>query len=138
MKKFPTKLNDKNYIRPDKTYQETLTADEINEKLEGYEKVENIAEVPLDTHIRYFIINKDGENLFRTGGFLHNKTNPETYIMLSNGKNIWSVQIDNAIFFKKMTHKEELEALHNLYKSKLLEKDLIIKKLKKYIKKIEK
>jgi len=135
MSKYVKKLgSDKTYKRPKTTYQENLTADEIAEKMQGYEKVDNIAEVPLNTHIRYFITQKDGTQLFRTGGFLHNKTNADKFIMLSNGKSIWSVQINNAIFFKKMSHQEELDAIHALYKKKLDDKDLTISKLKKYIK----
>ena len=134
MSKHVKKLGtDKSYKRPKVTYQEQLTADEIAEKLQGYERVDDISEVPLNTHIRYFTTNKDGTQSFRTGGFLFNKQNAEKYIMLSNGKSVWSVQVKGAVFFKKMTHQDEIAALHSLYKKKLNEKDLVIKKLKKYI-----
>ena len=135
MSKFVKKLgSDRSYKRPKVTYQEQLTADEIAEKLQGYERVDDISEVPLNTHIRYFTTDKNGVQTFRTGGFLYNKKNAEKYIMLSNGKSVWSVQIKGAIFYKKMTHQDEITALHALYKKKLAEKELIIKKLKKYIK----
>lgn len=134
MSKHVKKLgSDRSYKRPKVTYQEQLTADEIAEKLQGYERVDDISEVPLNTHIRYFTTNKDGTQTFRTGGFLYNKNNAETYVMLSNGKNVWSVQVKGAVFFKKMTHHDEIAALHALYKKKLDEKELVIKKLKKYI-----
>jgi hypothetical protein len=135
MSKYVKKLgSDQTYKRPKVTQQEKLSAEEIANKLEGYEKVDDIAEVPLNTHIRYFTINPDGTQIFRTGGFLHNKQNADTYVMLSNGKNIWSVQVKNSIFFRKMSQKDEITAIHSMYKKKLEEKDEIIEKLKKYIK----
>lgn len=135
MSKGTKKLGaDKSYKRPKVTYQEQLTADEIAEKLQGYQRVDDISEVPLNTHIRYFKTEKDGSQTFRTGGFLKDKQNSDKYVMLTNGKQVWSVQVEGTIFFRKMTHKEEITAIHNLYKKKLKEKDAIINKLKKYIK----
>ena len=79
--------------------------------------------------MRYFIIDKDGNKVFRTGGMLQNKDNADTYVILSNGKLSWSVQIENAIFFKKLTHNDELNIIHEMYKKKLDEKDAIIAEL---------
>ena len=43
MSKYVNKLGtDKSYKRPNATYQEKLSADEISEKLQGYEKVDDI------------------------------------------------------------------------------------------------
>lgn len=134
MSKYVKKLgSDASYKRPKTTYQQTLTADEISEKMQGYQKVDDISEVPLNTHIRYFVKNKDGGQDFRTGGFLYNKQNPDKYIMLSNGKNVWSVQIKGATFFRKLSQKEEISAIHARYKKKLAAKDETINKLRKYI-----
>lgn len=135
MKKLGT---DSQYKRPKKTFQEKLTNDQINDKLKGYERVEDISDVPLNTHIRYFLKMPDGTQAFRTGGFLHNKKEADTYVMLSNGQHIWSVQVKDAIFFRKMTHHEEIQALHNHYQKLLSEKDEKIDKLKKYIKTLNK
>jgi len=136
MSKYTKKLgSDKSYKRPKTTYQEQLSAEEIAEKMQGYEQVDDIAEVPVNTHLRYFTIMPDGTQVFRTGGFLQNKQQAETYVMLFNGKNTWSVQVKNTVFFKKMSHKDEITALHEYYKKQLNEKDAIIKKLKTYIKK---
>lgn len=128
MSKFAKKIgSDKSYVRPNKTYQEKLTPEQIAEKLEGYEKVKDIADVPLNTHIRYFKINKDKSQKYCNGGFLHNKSNPDKFIMLSNGTLIWSVQTKSSIFFKKISRKEEIDAIHQDYANK-------IDKLKRYIK----
>lgn len=135
----PKKLGaDKSYKRPNVTYQETLTADEIAEKLQGYEKVEDIADVPINTHLRYFKLEKDGTQTFRTGGFLKDKQQPDKYVMLTNGKQVWSVQVAGTTFFRKLSHKEEIDALHKLYKKKLKEKDTLISKLKQQLDRMKK
>jgi hypothetical protein len=135
MPKYTSKLGtDQCYQRPKKTLQEQLTPDEIKKKLEGYEKVEDIAEVPIGTHLRYFAIQPDGSKVFRLGGLLQTKTDPEKFVYLSNGKNSWPVQVPNAIFFRKQTQKEQMETLRISYEKKLAEKDRTIKKLKDYIK----
>ncbi|AKI78962.1 hypothetical protein [Acanthamoeba polyphaga mimivirus] len=121
---------DTSYKRPQVTAQEQLSPEQIAEKLEGYMQINNISEVPLDTHIRYFSIQNDGTKLFRLGGFLRNKINADKYVVLSNGKNSWTVQVKNSVFFKKMNHEEEIESIHQHYKQQLQEKDKIIFKLK--------
>lgn len=133
MSKYTTKLGSNgSYKRPLVTAQEKLTADEISSKLEGYEKVDDINDVPINTHMRYFI-KKDNTMIFRTGGFLYNKQNSDKYIILSNGKNTWSVQIKDTIFYRKLSHKEEIDAIHRHYLKKIKEKDTIIKDLKRQI-----
>lgn len=134
MPNYTKKLGADNYKKPKKTFQEQLTAEEIEEKMQGYEKVDDIADVGLNTHLRYFTMQDDGTQVFRTGGFLKNKQNADKYVILTNGKNDWCVQVANTVFFSKLTHKDELDAIHKLYKKKLDEKNKIIEKLKAYIK----
>ena len=98
---------------------------EILEKLEGYTQVDNIGDVPLNTHIRYFTINNDGSRTFRFGGFLSSKDNADTYIILSSGKTTWSVQTSGTTFFRKLNHDEEIDN----YKKKLADKDIVINEL---------
>jgi len=94
--------NDKTYKRPKTTFQETLSKEEIEEKLKDYIKVEDINKVPLNTHIRYFQVDeKTNDKVFRLGGFLINKDNSDKYIVLGNGSQSWSVQISNSILYKK-------------------------------------
>ena len=122
------------YVRPQATYQEKLSAAEIKKKLEGYEQVDDISQVDIGTHIRYFITGKDGEKVFRTGGFLHDRKNPREYVMISNGKVLWSVQVAGVVFFKKLSHKDEIHALREHYESLLHEKEQQIQELKSKIK----
>lgn len=136
-KKYVVPLSkDTSYKRPKVTKTEQLTAKDISDKLEGYVQIDKkeIPDLEIGVHMRYFNKDADGNQQFRSGGFLKNKDNWKKWIILSNGKNSWSVQTDGAIFFKKMTRDEETEDIHKMYKKKLAEKDEIINKLKKYIK----
>lgn len=134
MSKFSKKIgSDANYKRPDVTYQEKLTNEEIADKMKGYVKVDDVSDVPLNTHIRYFTIGENGEKKFRSGGFLKIKTDPDRYVILTNGKVDWPVQISESILFRKLSHNEEIDALHTYYKKKLEERDNLIQKLKKFI-----
>jgi hypothetical protein len=130
-KNIVTLGKDKGYKRPKVTYQEKLSAEEIEDKLKGYIKVNDIAEVEINTHIRYFTKDEDGEYTFRLGGFLSIKKDADRYVVLSNGQKKWSVQVANTIFYRKMSHTEEIEKLHEYYKKKLKVKDQEIKKLNK-------
>jgi hypothetical protein len=115
------RLGNDGYVRPIMTATDKLTKDDILGKLENYEKVDDISTVPTGTHIRYFSI-VDGKQKFRLGGTLINKSNFPKYVVLTaQGKN-WSVQINNTIFFKKIsaeTTKEEYTKLLE-YKDKLI------------------
>lgn len=114
---------DTQYKKTTKSYQEKLSPDEIKEKLEEYKQVDNIDDIPLNTHLRYFMIDiKTGKKSFRLGGFL-TKIQDE-YVVLSNGNLSWSVQKKNNIFFQKMTFED-------------LKDELIEKITKKFEKKIQ-
>jgi hypothetical protein len=136
-KRLSTLGEDKSYVRPKKTYQDTLSAKQIEEKLKGYEKVDDISEVPINTHIRYFITDDNGKIKFRTGGFLLQKNNADTYVMLTDGKHIWSVQVNRnnnaTVFFKKMSHKQEIDVITAHHEKKLRQQDITIRRLRRYI-----
>ena len=114
-----------NYKRPEKTFQDTLENDDIKEMLKDYVDVDDIYSVSLNTHIRYFI-KKNGKRLFRMGGNIIKMDEQKGYIVLSNGKTNWSVQVKDAIFFKK----PNVEDVKAYYEEKL-------KKYKKKIRKLE-
>lgn len=114
-------LGEDKYKKPEITYTEKLTKDDIAEKLENYEKVTNINDVPIGTHIRYFTT-ENGEKKFRLGGLLINKSGLPEYVVISTGTRKWSVQTKDTIFFKQMS----IPALRREYELKLNEKDKII------------
>jgi hypothetical protein len=101
---------DSTYKRPAKTFQETLTNDEIKEKLEGYKKISDINDLNIGSHLRYFTKDKTTKKmLFRSGGMLNaiRQGDKNKYLILSNGTVSWSVQNDgNNIFWAKMSQKE--------------------------------
>ena len=132
---------DTHYNKNKKSYQETLSPDEIKKKLEEYKQIEDIGNLPLNTHIRYFTINPSNNmKQFRLGGFL-TKIEPD-YIILSNGKVSWSVQLKNSILFEKMSFTDLKEELVNKI-SKKFEKEISEltdenKKLKSTLKQVKK
>jgi len=113
------------YKKPKKTYQDTLTDEEIKELLIDYTFVEDIFVVPINSHIRYFTLKND-KKLFRLGGYLNKIDIKKNYIVLSNGKTSWSVQVKDSTFFKKYS----MDELKEYYDNKL-------KKYKSKIKKLE-
>ena len=84
------RLSKSKYDRPQITYTDTLqTNANMNEKLQNYERVEDIDDIPINSHVRYVTF-KNGKQRFCLGGFLtkiHQK-----YVILSNGRHTWSVQ----------------------------------------------
>lgn len=132
--------SDPKYKRPPITKQEQLTVEEIDQKLDGYAEVKKICDVPLNTHLRFFTKMEDGTEKFRMGGFLKRKSDCDTYVILTNGKNDWSVQVKNTRFYSKMTSNEHIQQVTEMYQKKLSEikkktdkKDAYIKTLHKYI-----
>jgi len=123
--------NDKSYVRPEKTFQESLSQEEIKEKLKDYKKVEDISKVPVNSHLRYFSLIEDPKTkktkkVFRMGGLLKNKDNYDKYVILTNGKQSWSVNTQKSVFFKKMN----TDDIHVKYQDEISELKKIIKKLK--------
>lgn len=115
--------DDSDYKKVGKSLQQSLSPNDIKEKLQEYTQLETINDVPLNSHIRYFTIDKkSGKKQFRLGGFLTKIDNE--YVVLSNGKLSWSVQKNNSIFFKKMSYeelKQELiEKISNKFEKKII------------------
>ena len=134
------RISKDDYKRPKHTIQDKMTEEEIEEKLEDYIEIEDIFKVPLNSHIRYYTLipGKDGEikKAFRLGGQLKNKDNADKYIILSNGKVTWTVQMETSILYRKMTLEEIKEDYENIIKD-LEETNLQLKKdNKKLLKKI--
>jgi hypothetical protein len=135
-KKDSTKSkNTDDYDRPKKTFTDNLSKEDIEKKLEDYKKVDDISKVPLDTHLRYFVKQANGELVFRMGGNLKINTKLPDYVILKNavGKE-WSVQVKDTIFFKKMSVSEIKEE----YEKIIDELNVKIKSLKNRIKELEK
>jgi hypothetical protein len=122
------------FERPEITYTDQLSKEEIQEKLADYSKVEDIYKVPLGVHLRYFV-KKDGQMLFRMGGQLFKNNGLPEYVILKSGTNAqWSVQVKDTIFYRKMT----LVEIKQEYEDIIKKKNDKIQALKEKLKKLEK
>jgi len=131
--------SDPNYVRPELTMQDLMSEEEIRADLQGYLQVDDIGTVSPGTHVRYFRL-FDGVHKYRKGGLLHITAQSDTYVVLKNGANTWSVPVANTIFFRRMSHKEEIDALveeHNEELDVMRERiEKLEKRLAKYRKKL--
>ena len=122
-----------------KSYQDTMTAKQISQKLEGYVEVIDISKVATNTHLRYFSLRKDSqtgkvEKKFRIGGFLKKKDQADKYVILTNNTASWSVDTKKSIFYRKMKNTEVAQA----YEKKMKDMKKENKKLKKELEKLQK
>lgn len=127
--------NKNGYVRPTVTNTDQLSKEQIEELLEDYKKVDDIYQVPLGVHMRYFL-NVDGKMVFRRGGLLHKNTGLPEYVILAQnptGKPGWSVQVKDTIFYRKMTL-GEIKIEYQSIIDELIEKN---KKLKDENKKLK-
>lgn len=124
-----TSIKNSNYEKPEITYTEKLTKEQIETLLIDFEEVQNIDDVPIGTFIRYFDL-IDGELKFRVGGILSVKRPTEGYIYLKNNLINWPVQLKRAILFRKITNAE----IKKEYDAKIFKKDLEIAELVSFIK----
>lgn len=138
------------YMRPKQTFTDRINEDKeaILDQLNGYEQVDDLKQISIGTHIRYFISMKDGTRKFRLGGVLINTKGLPKYIVLSAKNRTWSVQTKDTIFFRQLKNNEiidiyqeqvddlefKIKSLKNLIvelKKDISGKDKIIKKLQK-------
>ena len=138
---MPPKTKRLNNINGNKSYQESLSPAEIKKKLEEYQQVDDIDDVNIGSHLRYFTFNpSNGKKQFRLGGFL-SKIDKD-YIILQNGEFSWSVQKEKSVFFKKLSFgemKEELtDKISKKYEKKIIDLTEENEKLKKALKDIKK
>ncbi|ARF09079.1 hypothetical protein Catovirus_2_28 [Catovirus CTV1] len=122
------------YIRPNITYTDTLTKNEIISFLQDFEKVNDINNIPIGTYLSYIDVSNN-KSSFRIGGTL--VLNKEEYIVLAAGKTSFSVQKNNKIFFRRLSYvelKKEMEEKMEECRKIVNEKDEQIKRLIHYIK----
>jgi hypothetical protein len=94
----------KDWSRPETTATDAINEDDeqIALKLENYVEVDNIEMVSINTHVRYIVFDsRVGKFMFRLGGLLAMKH--ASYVVLSNGKQTWSVPKETEHQGKKHT-----------------------------------
>ena len=119
------------YERPIYTYTDLLTKKDIQNKLIDYVRIKDISEVNeslVGKHCRYFLVD-NGEYKFRTGGVV-TVVNPPDYLIMSNHKITWSVQLKNCVLFKRLTTMDVKEE----YEKVIIDKDNKINELMSFIK----
>jgi hypothetical protein len=126
-------INDK-YKKNNITATELLTPNEINDRLKNFYRVKpnDIKSLTVNTRIQYFQVSPDGKYKYRTGGTLIVNKAP-VYLILSNGKKNWSVQLDTHIIFAG----QDIETVRKEYEQKIAEKNKKIAHLTLYIKKLK-
>lgn len=118
--------------KKEKTFHELLKEDDIKILLENHEEINDKYELKQGMLIRYYkIINENDKIIkhFRIGGTIIKIDLDNNYIILSNGKVNWSVQLNDTIIYKKLT----IEEVKNYYENELENKDIQLNKYKKYI-----
>lgn len=123
---------DDKYKKPDETFTEKLSKEDIKYFLEDYVKIDDINQIKKGSHVRYFDKTKDGLK-FRMGGLVTVLGFPN-YIILSNGSKTWSVQLKSAIIYMKLSFNElkkefisEMEKLQS-YNKHLYSENIKLKK----------
>lgn len=88
--------------------------EDIKKKLDGYMeyKQDDLHRLTFGTHLRYFARQADGSWKFRPGGFFKTASLPK-YVILTNNKVSWSVDVKHAKFYKKMTIHEMKDKVKN-------------------------
>ena len=115
----------------------------MQEKLKNYERVDEIEDVSINTHVRYVTLDKDKKQVFRLGGLL--KRIHSKYVTLSNGTFTWSVQryhydkdqedpIFETVFFRIIPKEERYVTVIKDQEDKLKEQEDRIKKLEALVK----
>jgi hypothetical protein len=128
----PQKISTTNYVRPQQTLTDKLSKDDIKLRLKNYVLVDDISKVSIGTHIRYFVL-KDGKRKFRLGGQIIKNDGLPKFIICSNGTTSWSVQVENTIFYRKLSA-NEIDSKHEKDLEISKEKDQTIKELVQLVK----
>jgi hypothetical protein len=81
-----TRKQPKTYTRrPPKKY----TKKEMTEMLEDYIRIDDIAEIPLYSHVRYITLDKEGCQAFRSGGYIEQVS--KRFVHIKSGNLKWYV-----------------------------------------------
>lgn len=113
-----TRITKDKFKKTGNTVQDNLTQEDIDILLEEYNEIDNIYQLKPGIHVRYYttLTNKQNieKKLFRMGGTIVKVDFEKKYIVLSNQKITWSVQLnDKNIIYKKMTTEEIKEFYEN-------------------------
>lgn len=126
-----TRMSEDNYVRPKLTATDMLSREDIQERLKNYEQVspDDVEKIVPGTRVQYFQVDKNDEMMrYRPGGTVIVNQYP-VYLVLSNGRKSWSVQLKNNIIFKEI----DVDAIKKKYEERIKEKDREIAILRNHI-----
>ena len=95
---MPPKKQSDPYISP----AECISPDEVEQRLLNYEQITDCSELIFGDHLQYFEVLADGKYKYKPGGRLIVNAAP-VYIVLTNGRTNWSVQLDRHIIFREIS-----------------------------------
>lgn len=100
-----------------------MDVNEIKEKLKLYDRIESkdVKDLHIGTRITYIEVMPDKTFKFKSGGVMIINAYPK-YLMLTNNKKTWSVQLDRHIIFREQ---------YQNYMNKIKELEKKVKKLEK-------
>lgn len=95
------RLTDDDYKRPPLTVSDILSPEEVKRILRNYEQVTNLSSLLQGDIVKYFEILDNGKYKYKPGGRVIVNKQPD-YIVLSNGKKSWSVQLNKHVLFREI------------------------------------
>lgn len=122
------------YEGPQKTYTKSLTKEKIKQLLSDYDEV-SFDELETGNNIRYWHYNeKTNTYEFKIGGLIIVKN--DDYVVVSSSVS-WSVQKKNNIFYRQLSPSQISKMIEMKYKDIITDKEMKIRELVSYIKKLE-
>lgn len=119
-------IND-NYVKPDITATDLLSKEQIISRLKNYEQViPTIKNLPVSSRIQYFEILDTDNFRYKPGGTVIVNKYPK-YLVLTNGRKNWSVQIKSHVIFKQ----KDVSDIENNYETIIRHKNNEIRQLNK-------
>lgn len=124
------KLSDDNYKRPNVTATDLLSTSDIKSRLKNFEKIKKneIKNIKPYTRIQYFEVFADNKYRYKPGGSLLINKAPD-YLVLTNGRKNWSVQLDSHIIFAEI----DIDLIKKEYEDIIAQKNRDIEHLKELI-----
>lgn len=117
-----------NYIRPEIMPNDFINPTELKKRLKYYDIVYDAIHLSSGTHIQYIEL-YEGNYRYKSGGIIITNKYPD-YIVLSNGRSSWSVQLKNNIIFKQ----KSIQDIITIYENIIYKKNMTIDELKYKIK----
>ncbi len=123
-------VDEKTYLKPEKTATDLLSPEEIKKRINNYEQVSGdaVADIVPDTRVQYFEVMEDKSFKYKPGGVVIVNKYPD-YMVLSNGRRNWSVQLINHVIFKEI----DIDVIKSNYDTLIASKDRQIEQLKHLI-----